>query len=159
MCPWCVSASSVAIRPEVPQETLRLGQKIPHEIHVLQVVERPHVHRAFIEAVDRGPGDRHEDRRMGGDEELRSIVHTVLDHGQKGELALRRQGSLRLIQEVETPGHQSRLEELQKALSMGVRIQVLAVAALHLTQRAVADSFGLRETFYVRFGDGFVWLV
>lgn len=60
-----------------------------HHLEVLGLLVRDLVDAGVGALVDHGVGIGHQDRRVGGDHELRAVLYQVVDAGQQRELALR----------------------------------------------------------------------
>ena len=80
---------------------------------------------------------------MGRDHELCARIERVADHRKKPQLALRRQGSLGLIEKEESPRHEPLRKEVQEGLAMGTRVRVLSVPGVHGPDRGL--MWALRE--------------
>ncbi|CAA9332945.1 MAG: hypothetical protein AVDCRST_MAG11-2561 [uncultured Gemmatimonadaceae bacterium] len=119
----------------MPQEPLGGREELPREAHVLQLVVRDHARRQLVERVDLGAREGEQDRRVGGDHELRALVDEVAEHRQEAELALRRERRLGLVEQVEAARHETRPEEPEEALPVRVGVEVDAVAPLHVAER------------------------
>ena len=74
----------------MPQVTAGVLQEGAGEVDVLEVVVRHSGWWANVESDDLGAGDRHEDWRVRGHDELTAGVDRLLDHRDKRELTLRR---------------------------------------------------------------------
>lgn len=68
-------------------------------------------------------------------DELRVLPEHVLEHRNKPQLTLRREWGLRLVEQVQPTRNESRLEQLEKALSVRVRVEVNPVPTFHVGQR------------------------
>ena len=119
---------ALLVCPQMLKKPLRARQKIAHQRDVLEVVEIDMPHWGSVEAQNPGSRNRHQDRGVRRNQELGSVVYAALDHRQKRQLALRREGGFRLIQQVEALGHQARPKQLKKALAMRARVEALSVA-------------------------------
>src|SRR5689334_21887289 len=116
------------------EKGLGVVQKISRQAYVLQLLELHAFRRLIVERIDRGVREREQDRRVGCDNELRVLRQHVLEHRDQPKLTLRRERRFRLIQEIQTTGHEPGSEQLEKALAVRVGVEVDAVASLHVRQ-------------------------
>src|SRR2546422_6812640 len=90
---------------------------------------------------------------MRGDDELSLLIDHLFQHRHQGQLSLRRERRFGFIQQIESAGHEARLEELQKALAVRIGVEVLAVPLdqrLSLPEdRALRQSQGVSAVFSV----------
>lgn len=84
-------------RSQTPEEALGIVEESPCDAHVLDVSMGHGRDRAVVEEQDLGLGQRHEDRRVRGDDELAILGHPVLKDGQEREHARPRERSLGLV--------------------------------------------------------------
>src|SRR5437867_1803845 len=82
-----------------------LGLTAGRTPHAIEIVIRDHLHGHPIEGIDLCVREREQQRRMRRNDELRILRDHVADHREEGELALRRERRLRLVQQVQAAGH------------------------------------------------------
>jgi hypothetical protein len=77
----------------------------------------------------------HDDRRVGGDDELRAALQEVVDEPEGGELARRAEGCLGLVEEVEPVAPEPVLQQGDERLA--VRALVQADAAIDVQEAGI----------------------
>src|SRR5436305_268830 len=131
------------------QERFGVVEEVARERDVLDLVVGNAAHGRVVEAEYTSAGQRHQYRRVRGDDELRVLRRHLLEHREQSQLTLRRERRFRLVQKVEAARHESRLEEVQKTLSVRARVRVLAVSPRELAPLPAHGS--LREPQAVAF--------
>src|SRR5215203_2567673 len=113
---------------EVAEEGFGVVEEVAGERDVLDLFVADTADGGAVEAEDVGAGQRHQDRRVRGDDELRVLLRHPFKHREECQLALRRERRLRLVEQVEAARDEARLEEVEEALAVRARVGVLAVA-------------------------------
>src|SRR5687767_5102903 len=98
---------------------------------MLEVLEGNSLRWRAVEGVDRGVREREQNGRVRSDHELTALADHVLHQCHEPELGLRRQRSLRLIEEVQSARHEPRLKKREEALPVRAAIQVATVLPVH----------------------------
>ena len=91
---------------------------------------------------------------MRGDDELGALPHHVAHHRDQAKLTQRAEWRFRFIQQIQPIGHKARLEEVQEAFTVRVRVQPLATiasvdAADLFLDRALGQRLGLCAAVFV----------
>src|SRR5918997_1746853 len=100
------------------EEGFGVVEEVARERDVLDLFVSDAADGGAVEAEDVGAGQSHQDGRVRGDDELRVLLGHPLEHREEGELALRRERRLRLVEQVEAAGDEARLEEAEEALAV-----------------------------------------
>ena len=124
------------------EELVGIVEEIAGEVDVFEIFLLDGFQRSGVEAKNDGFGEGHQNRRVGGDDELTTFGYHSLEQGKQGELAQRRKRHFRLIEQIETIRDKTGLEEGQETLAMGVGIQVSPVLALHGTKFSGIRALG-----------------
>ena len=122
------------------QKLRGVAQKVAGEGYVFQRLISGRLQGVRVKIEDGRAGIGQQDWRMGGNNELRFLLLSLLHEGQKRQLARRRQGGLRLVQQVEAAGPEARLEKGDVSLAMRNGVEVVGILAVHRVQLARAPA-------------------
>jgi hypothetical protein len=104
-------------------------QEIARHSHVLQVFIRGSPNCATLEEQDLSAGERRKDRRVRGNDELRTFAYRIVNQSEECENPRRRKRGLRFVKEVQTPRGKPLTKNPEKRLAVRERVRVFAVAS------------------------------
>src|SRR3954468_5536017 len=126
-----------------PEVALGVAQEAAGQAHGVEVVVGALVEAVVVELVDAGLRAGQQDRRVGGDDELRAGARGAGDRGQRGQAARDRQRGLGLVEDVEA---------LTGEAVRGERQERLAVRLLVELEAAVERQVGRELALFVHIG-------
>src|SRR6266404_4182022 len=127
-CPGGRRRSQTDARSEATEEALGIVEEGARDADVLDLAVVDGRDRLALEQQDLGPRQRHQDRRVGGDDELAILGRAVAQDREQRQHADRRERSLRLVEEVEAARLQPLLEQVQERLAVRARVGIRPVA-------------------------------
>ena len=129
------------------QKRIGVVQKILCELNVFELLIFRFVDRAVGKLKYLRSGEREQDRRVCGDDELRIFLYHLFERGDKCQLAHGRERGFGFVEQIQAAGDEAGLEESQKRFAMRARVETIAVSALHLRQltliRHARQRFGV----------------
>src|SRR5215510_3860527 len=96
------------------QKRVRAVQEILCQLDVFKLIIFYFANPSFTEQEYLCLRKRQNDRRVSRDNELRILLHHLLERGEKAQLPHRRKRGFRLIQEIQAIGYKTRLEKGQE---------------------------------------------